>query len=157
MFQASLEAVIGKHMPRASAATVNTRPTTTSFQPERFHLRWIRPKNTANRTNSREIVPAAPLEAAVSARTVGSAEEKALKVPATISAKAAMTRSVNSQQNSRNSLRPKRPMYFSMMRPMDLPSFFTLAYSAPKSVTAPKKMPPSSSHSSTGSQPKAAA
>ena len=29
---------MGRHMPRASAATVNTRPTTTSFQPERFHL-----------------------------------------------------------------------------------------------------------------------
>ena len=40
---------------------------------------------------------------------------------------------------------------------MDLPSFLTLAYSAPKSVTAPKKMPPRMIQSSTGSQPKAAA
>ena len=31
----------------------------------------------------------------------------------------------------------------------------TEAYSAPKSVTAPKKTPPSSTHSSTGSQPNA--
>ena len=40
---------------------------------------------------------------------------------------------------------------------MDFPSFFTLAYSAPKSVTAPKKMPPRITHKSTGSHPKAAA
>ena len=38
-----------------------------------------------------------------------------------------------------------------------MPSFLTLAYSAPKSVTAPKKMPPRMIQSSTGSQPKAAA
>lgn len=30
-------------------------------------------------------------------------------------------------------------MYFSMIIPMDLPSFFTDAYKAPKSCTAPKK------------------
>ena len=68
-----------------------------------------------------------------------------------------MTSSVNSQQNSKNTLRPNLPMYFSINRPIDLPSFLTLAYSAPKSVTAPKKMPPSRIHSSTGSQPNAAA
>ena len=44
-----------------------------------------------------------------------------------------------------------------VVQPMLLPSFLTEAYRAPKSVTAPKKMPPSSTHSSTGSQPKAAA
>ena len=74
-----------------------------------------------------------------------------------MSAKAATTRPQNSQLKTRNSLRPVLPMYFSISRPMDLPSFFTLAYRAPKSVTAPKKMPPSRIHSSTGSQPKAAA
>ena len=74
-----------------------------------------------------------------------------------MSAKAAMTMPQNSQQNSRNSLRPVLPMYFSISMPMLLPSFLTEAYRAPKSVTAPKKMPPSSTHSSTGSQPKAAA
>ena len=74
-----------------------------------------------------------------------------------MSAKAAMTSSVNSQQNKRNTLRPNLPMYFSISRPIDLPSFLTLAYSAPKSVTAPKKMPPIKIHKSTGSQPKAAA
>ena len=40
---------------------------------------------------------------------------------------------------------------------MDLPSFFTLAYKAPKSVTAPKKIPPISTHKSTGTQPNTAA
>ena len=74
-----------------------------------------------------------------------------------MSAKAAMTMPQNSQQNSRNSLRPVLLMYSSISRPMDLPSFLTEAYSAAKSVTAPKKMPPSSTHSSTGSQPNAAA
>ena len=48
-------------------------------------------------------------------------------------------------------------MYFSISTPMDLPSFLTEAYRAPKSVTAPKKTPPMSTHSRTGSQPKAAA
>ena len=101
------------------------------------------------------MVPAAPLDWAASTRAPSA--PKALKVPATISAKAAITSRVNSQQNSRKSLRPSLPMYFSISRPMDLPSFFTLAYSAPKSVTAPKKMPPRMIHSSTGSQPNAAA
>ena len=41
--------------------------------------------------------------------------------------------------------------------PIDFPSFFTLAYKAPKSVTAPKKMPPISTHSKTGSHPNTAA
>ena len=35
--------------------------------------------------------------------------------------------------------------------------FFIEAYRAPKSCTAPKKMPPTSTHSTTGSQPKAIA
>ena len=68
-----------------------------------------------------------------------------------------MTMPQNSQQNSRNNLRPSLPMYFSISMPMDLPSFLTEAYRAPKSVTAPKKMPPSSTHRSTGTQPNAAA
>ena len=105
--------------------------------------------------NRMEMVPAAPL--VLAAASITPSASKALKVPATMSAKAAMTSSVNSQQNSRNTLRPNLPMYFSISRPMDLPSFLTLAYSAPKSVTAPKKMPPMRIHSSTGSQPKAAA
>ena len=33
---------------------------------------------------------------------------------------------------TRNSLRPNLPMYFSIRQAMDLPSFLTLAYSAPK-------------------------
>ena len=49
------------------------------------------------------------------------------------------------------------PIYFSIRSPMDFPSFFTLAYSAPKSVTAPKKMPPRIIHNRTGSHPNAAA
>ena len=44
-------------------------------------------------------------------------------------------------------------MYFSISWASDLPLFLTLAYSAPKSCTAPKKMPPTSTHRSTGSQP----
>ena len=64
-----------------------------------------------------------------------------------------MTIMVNSQLNSRNSLRPVRPMYFSISWASDLPLFLTLAYRAPKSCTAPKKMPPTSTQSNTGSQP----
>ena len=89
--------------------------------------------------------------------TLASSSPVPTKVPATISVKAAITNRVNSQQKSRNSFLPRRPMYFSIIRPMDFPSFFTLAYSAPKSVTEPKKMPPSTIQSNTGNQPKTAA
>ena len=44
-----------------------------------------------------------------------------LNVPATISANAAITRSVNSQQKSRKIFRPNLPMYFSITIPMDFP------------------------------------
>ena len=44
-------------------------------------------------------------------------------------------------------------MYLSINWASDLPLFLMLAYSAPKSCTAPKKMPPTSTHRSTGSQP----
>ena len=126
-----------------------------SFQPEKLNFFWMRPKTTAKTMNMMETIPAAPLVCAASTRAPSA--PKALKVPATMSANAAMTMPQNSQQNSRNSLRPVLPMYFSISMPMLLPSFLTEAYRAPKSVTAPKKMPPSSTHSRTGSQPKAAA
>jgi len=52
---------------------------------------------------------------------------KPLNVAAIMSAKAAMTRSVKSQQKARKSWRPKRPTYCSMIMPMDLPPFLTEA------------------------------
>ena len=70
-----------------------------------------------------------------------------------MSVNAAITRSVNSQQKSMNSFLPAFPMYFSIIIPMDFPSFLTEAYSAPKSCTAPKNRPPTKSHRSTGTQP----
>ena len=51
-------------------------------------------------------------------------------VPATMSVNAAMTSRVNSQQNSMKSFRPVLPIYFSIIIPIDLPSFLTEAYSA---------------------------
>ena len=135
--------------------TMNTMLMTFSFQPVKWNLFCSRPKTTANTMNMMDTIPAAPLVWAASASAPSA--PKALKVPATMSAKAAMTMPQNSQQNSRNSLRPVLPMYFSISMPMLLPSFLTEAYRAPKSVTAPKKMPPSRTHSRTGSQPKAAA
>ena len=89
--------------------------------------------------------------------TPASLAVKALNVPATISANAAMTMQQKIHENTRNSLRPVLPIYFSISMPIDLPLFLTEAYSAPKSVTAPKNTPPISTQSSTGSQPKAAA
>ena len=82
---------------------------------------------------------------------------KPLKVLATISAKAAVTSRVNSHENKRNIFLPVLPMYCSISMPIDLPSFLTEAYSAVKSCTAPKKMPPIISHSITGAQPNIAA
>lgn len=70
------------------------------------------------------MVPAAPFGLAASEScTCPSTVVNALKVPATISANAAITNRVNSQQNSRKSFLPSLPMYFSISRPMDLPSF----------------------------------
>ena len=80
-----------------------------------------------------------------------------MNVLQTMSVKAAMTMMQNSQQNSRNRRRPVLPMYFSMSWARDLPLFFIEAYRAPKSWTAPKKMPPTRTQSTTGSQPKAMA
>ena len=108
--------------------------------------------------NSREMEPAAPFVcAAADSSVTPSFTVYALNVPATMSANAAITIGVNSQQNNKNSLRPVFPMYFSIRSPMDFPSFLTLAYRAPKSVTAPKKIPPMMTHNRTGSQPNAAA
>ena len=146
---------MGKFAPITKDRTMKTMLMTLSFQPEKLNFFWIRPKTTANTMNMMETMPAAPLVCAASTRAPS--VPKALKVPATMSANAAMTMPQNSQQNSRNSLRPVLPMYFSISIPMDLPSFLTEAYSAPKSVTAPKKMPPIRTHSRTGSQPNAAA
>ena len=146
---------MGQFIPTTKDSTIKAMPTTASFQPEKLNFFWIRPKMTANTMNMMETMPAEPLVKAAS--TCAPSASKALKVPATMSAKAAMTMPQNSQQNSRNSLRPVLPMYFSISRPMDLPSFLTEAYSAPKSVTAPKKTPPIRTHSRTGSQPNAAA
>ena len=105
----------GKCIPIAKEATTQRRPTTASFQPERLNFFWISPNITANTINIIEMVPAQPF-------TV-----YALNVPATISANAAITSKVNSQQNKRKSLRPVLPMYFSISTPMDLPSFLTEA------------------------------
>ena len=131
-------------------------PTTASFQPEKLNFFWIEAEDDGEHhehdgDHAGRAVGEGGLDLCARRRS------KALKVPATMSAKAAMTMPQNSQQNSRNSLRPVLPMYFSISRPMDLPSFLTEAYSAPKSVTAPKKTPPIRTHSRTGSQPNAAA
>ena len=61
------------------------------------------------------------------AASVPSVPLKALKVSATMSAKAASTMRQKSQQKPRKSLRPVFPMYFSISSPIDFPSFFTLA------------------------------
>ena len=74
-----------------------------------------------------------------------------------MSANAAMTISEKSQQKPRKSFLPVFPMYLSMRSPIDFPSFLTLAYSAPKSVTAPKKIPPITTQRNTGTQPNTAA
>ena len=50
-----------------------------------------------------------------------------------------------------------RPILSSITVPMDLPLLRTDANSAPKSCTPPKKIPPMSTHSATGTQPKTAA
>ena len=82
---------------------------------------------------------------------------KPLNVEDVMEVNAAITSNENSQQNNVKNLRPFLPMYFSMIKPMDLPSFFTEAYKAEKSCTAPKKIPPINSQRSAGTQPNTAA
>ena len=92
-------AMIGRFIPISRAAAVNTSPTTTCFQPLKLNFFWIRPNTTANAMKSSEIHPAAPFALALSARdTTPSVSTYALNVPATMSANAAITISVNSQQ-----------------------------------------------------------
>ena len=101
------------------------------------------------------VAAAAPLKFFVTAPSVPVVNP--LNVDETIDVKAAITRSVKSQQNSEKNLLPALPMYFSITSPMDLPSFLTDAYREPKSCTAPKNTPPTSSQSKTGTHPNIAA
>ena len=80
------------------------------------------PKTTAPKINNIEIEAAAAFGELLAPVTVNP-----LKVPATISVKAAITSKVNNQENRRNNFLPVLPMYFSIRTPMDLPSFFTEA------------------------------
>ena len=105
----------------------------------------------ATTINNIEIEAAA--ESAYAVVSLMSATPLPTKVPATISVKAAITRRVKSQQKSINNFLPVLPIYFSMIIPMDFPSFLTEAYKAPKSCTAPKKSPPIINQRSTGTQP----
>ena len=77
--------------------------------------------------------------------------------PATMEAKAATTRMRVRYEKMRKSFLARLPMLAEMTSPMDCPLWRMEANSAPKSWTAPKKMPPMSTHSTTGTQPKTAA
>lgn len=71
------------------------------------------------------MLPAAPLTVAAADKLVTpSTVSYALNVPATMSANAAITIKVKSQQNRRNSFLPVLPMYCSIRSPIDLPSIF---------------------------------
>ena len=86
----------------------------------------ITPRIIATPINIIDIEPADALANNCSSATP-SPRPFALKVPATISVNAAITRSVNSQQKIIKSFRPILPMYFSTIIPIDLPSFLTEA------------------------------
>ena len=131
---------------------ISTNASRYCFTPVRPNLRLAHPNSTAATVSTIEMLPAAPpaYDFAVSSAPF---VITAVNVPATIEVNAAITMMQNSQQNSRNKRRPVLPMYFSMSCPRDFPLFLIEAYSAPKSCTAPKKMPPTRTHSTTGSQP----
>ena len=75
----------------------------------------MKPSATASKINKIEVVATAPFAAMVEVTTPASSTAKPLKVPATTSAKAAITKIQNSQQNNRNSFLPSLPMYSSIM------------------------------------------
>ena len=134
-------------------AATNSRIATSVLIPA-WKLVFFRkkPSPTANTINSMDVIATAP-----SAANFTPSSSKPWNVLATTSAKAAITKIENSHTNIRNRRFPVLPIYFSMMYPMDLPLFFTDAYMAAKSCTAPKNTPPIKIQSSAGSQPKTAA
>ena len=60
----------GKNIPTTNAATINTIPSTASFQPESFKFFWIRPNTTANTMNMIDTIPAEPFVLATADKTV---------------------------------------------------------------------------------------
>ena len=78
-------------------------------------------------------------------------------VEATMDANAATTNSSVNHANVRNSRFAFCPIVSRMTSPMDWPRLRMDANSAPKSCTPPKKMPPTTTQRSTGTQPKIAA
>ena len=156
--QASLPMVMGSSMPSARAATVQTRPATISFQPVKWNFFWNRPSSMAKTMKNSEMQPAAPLGG-------GGGGQLADAVNNLVGVEGAghhVGEGGDDQQSEQpaeqqENLAAELADVLFNQQAMDLPSFLTLAYRAPKSVTAPKKMPPTRIHSSTGSQPKAAA
>ena len=69
------------------------------------------------------VAAAAPLK--LSAADPSAALVNPLKVLDTMDVNAAITSRVKSQQNSEKKRLPAFPIYFSMIIPMDFPSFFT--------------------------------
>ena len=116
----------------------------------------INPRATASKIKIMDVVATAPFAATLVIVPASSATNP-LNVPATTSAKAATTRIQNNQQNNKNSFFPVLPIYSSIIKPIVRPLFFTDAYIAAKSCTAPKNTPPISTHKSTGSHPNIAA
>ena len=111
------------------------------------------PKMIATTIKSIDIEAAEAFAFLVAAENASVPAPVLMKVPATISVNAAITSNVKSQQNNMNSFLPNLPMYFSMIIPIDFPSFLTDAYREPKSCTAPKNNPPTSNHRRKGNQP----
>ena len=81
------------------------------------------PKTIATTINNMEMEAAA--EAAYAFEVPVIPSPLPTNVPATMSVKAAITNKVNNQQNSMNNFLPVLPMYFSIIIPIDFPSFLT--------------------------------
>ena len=79
------------------------------------------------------------------------------KVEATISEKAATTKSRTSQEKIVNNILHLCPIFSSITSPRDFPLCLIETTIAEKSCTAPKKIPPRIIHKSTGTQPNTAA
>ena len=120
-----------------------------------FNFAYFRiiPSATASKINSTEVVATDPFAATLVTAPDASAE-KPLNVPATTSANAAITKIQNSQQKIENNFFPNFPIYSSIIYPIVRPLFFTEAYIAAKSCTAPTKTPPIRIHKNAGSHPK---
>ncbi len=139
-------------MPNPMHMAINTTPNKLDITGLDF-VRWVTKPNTSDATIKR--IDAVALDPFAAILLLSGA--KPSKAEATMSIKEAIKKNIVNSAKIKNSCFPYFPTFFSVMATRDLPLLRTEANKEEKSCAAPKKMPPSTIHSTTGIQPKMAA